>query len=441
MTNQDVVTPLRAQRPVAHDRVPHHRHTRAPGTTEADSPGGAPDVVLVHDYLTQRGGAERVVLEMTRQFPAAPLLTAFYEPSTTYAEFTGANVRAGALSRVKLFRKDPRLAFPLLAWMYSTRRMPDGVILVSSSGWAHGVRTKGPKVVYCHNPARWLYQPDDYFARFPRVARRGIARLLAPLRAWDKRAARTATSYLANSTIVAERIEAAYGISATVVHPPSSLRADGAQQPIEGLEPGFMLTIGRRRGYKNTELVCEAAALAGRRLVVVGGLPHRTGGWPLHINGLTDISDAQLRWLYAHCDAVVAMSREDFGLTPIEGFSFGKPCIALRAGGYLDSCVEGVTGTFVDVPDPRVLAATLRSFDSGRFAASTIRTHAGRFAPSAFGERLRAAVSVAVHQHGDSRPIGSADAPVPLPLDLSRHGRRGMGCPPPTEVRSASHIA
>jgi glycosyltransferase involved in cell wall biosynthesis len=355
---------------------------------------GPPTVILVHDYLTQRGGAERVALEMARQFPGAPLLTTFYEPSTTFAGFQDVDVRPCLLSRLSPLRRDPRRAFPLLAGMITVRRAPAGIVLASSSGWAHGLRTRGPKIVYCHNPARWLYQPDDYFAALPRAARRAIARLLAPLRTWDRRAARSATRYLANSTVVAARIEKSYGITATVVHPPAGLLPDGPREPIPGIEPGYFLTIGRRRGYKNNELVCAAATAAGRRLVIVGGAS--ADGGP-GIVGVSDISDAQLRWLYANCAAVVAMSKEDFGLTPVEGFGFGKPCIALRAGGYLDSCVEGLTGTFVDEPDLHQLTRALRRFDPRRYSSSAITRHAQRFSPAEFGRLLRDEVARAAH--------------------------------------------
>lgn len=398
--------------PVLGDLVPLPRASWVPVVDEQCVADLDFNVVLVHDYLTQRGGAERVALEMTRQFPGAPLLTTFYEPSATYAEFEDVDVRPAALSRVKPFRRDPRLAFLLLAGMFSARRTPAGVVLVSSSGWAHGIRTANPKVVYCHNPARWLYQPDDYFAELPRVARQALSLLLSPLRAWDRRAARTVTTYLANSTAVAHRIKQAYGIEATVVHPPSCLRPDGTRQPIEGIEPGYLLTVGRRRAYKNTELICDAAARSGRRLVVVGALPDRPEGWPPHITGVTNISDAELRWLYANCEAVVAMSREDFGLTPIEGFSFGKPCIALRAGGFLDSCIDGVTSVFVDEADCRQLAAAMRDFTAQDFTSAVIISHAAKFTPAAFGHQLRVALAAAIAREG-AIPVDAAG-----PVDL-----------------------
>jgi len=353
-------------------------------------------VVLAHDYLTQRGGGERVALELARHFPDAPLVTSVYDRDATFPEFADRDVRASVLNRVAPFRRDPRRAFGILALVMARTPVPAGVLLASSSGWAHGLRSHGPKIVYCHNPARWLYQPDDYFAALPPLARRALGHALAPLRAWDRRAARTAHTYVANSTSVARRIESAYGVQARVIHPPAGLDPHGPVQPVPGLEPGFFLTVGRRRGYKNTQLVCEAVQRTpGARLVAVGGLPgHRT--WSDRLTGVSGVSDAQLRWLYAHCSAVVAMSHEDFGLSPVEGFAFGKPSVVLRAGGYLDSGLEGVATVYVDTEDADALARALAAFDPADFDADAVRAHGELFSSAQFGRRLHELVAEVV---------------------------------------------
>ena len=126
---------------------------------------GHEPVALVHDYLTQRGGAERVVLAMRRAFPSAPLYTSLYDPQGTFPEFQDAEVRTSSLNRIPGLRQHHRAALPLLAPTFSRFRIDAGVALCSSSGWAHGARVTGRKVVYCHTPARWLYQSDRYLGR------------------------------------------------------------------------------------------------------------------------------------------------------------------------------------------------------------------------------------------------------------------------------------
>ena len=130
------------------------------------------------------------------------------------------------------------------------------------------------------------------------------------------------------------------------------------------------------------------------RRVGVGGLPPRGKPGPDRIRGLPDIPDATVRWLYANCSAGVAMSREDFGLTPVEGFAHGKPAIALRAGGFLDTVQEGITGTLVAEESAQSLCSVLKTFEATDFYAQEIRSFAGRFSRKRFGEEMRAAVNM-----------------------------------------------
>src|ERR671923_1711210 len=115
-------------------------------------------VAIVHDYLTQRGGAERVVLSMLKAFPGAPVYTSLYYPEGTFEEFREIEIRRSFLDRAVPLRRRHRLALPLLASAFSRMRVDAEVAVCSSSGWAHGARVRGRKVVYCHTPARWLYQ-------------------------------------------------------------------------------------------------------------------------------------------------------------------------------------------------------------------------------------------------------------------------------------------
>ncbi len=344
--------------------------------------------MIAHDYLTQRGGAERVVLAMTKAFPDAPIVTSVYDPESTYQEFRHREVRTSWLSRVPAFRRDPRHALPLLASVWSNTWIRDAdVVLCSSTGWAHGVQTDAPKVVYCHNPARWLYQRDEYMAGAGTVARGGMSVLGRALHKWDQTAARSAQTYLANSSVVAQRIASTYGIDATILHPPATI-ASGPVEPVAGLEPGFLLTVGRSRGYKNTQAVAEAVtALPNERLVAVGGLP--AGNWAPNIIGLTDVPDAQLRWLYRNAAALVACAYEDFGLTPIEAYSAGTPAVVLRAGGYLDTTIPGVTGEFVSSPHPADIVSGIRRFRQKSYSSHAIESHANAFSVDQFAGRLR----------------------------------------------------
>ena len=339
--------------------------------------------VVVHDYLTQRGGAERVVLAMLRALPGARLVTSVYDPDGTYPEFREHEVETLWPDRVGLFRDDPRRALPVLAHAFSRHRIDDAdVVLCSSSGWAHGVTTSARKVVYCYTPARWLWRPGDYLRDAGAVPRAAV-RILGPsLRRWDVRAARTAARYLTLSTVVRDRIRDAYGIEAAVVPPPVTLDPAGPREPVPGVEPGYFLAVGRRRGYKNIDLLYDAfAGLPGHRLVAAGDTP---------------LTDAQMRWLYANAVATVAVAFEDFGLTPLEGNAFGRPALALRAGGFLDTVSPGVNGDFVAAPSVDAIRAAVTRFDPAAYDPAVIDRHLARYSYERFATDLRQVLGIAV---------------------------------------------
>jgi glycosyltransferase involved in cell wall biosynthesis len=354
-------------------------------------------LAIAHDYLTQRGGAERVVLAMSRAFPEAPIYTLLYDPDGTFPEFRDRRIVTSPLNRVGPLRRHHRAALPLLPLAASRLRVPADVVLASSSGWAHAFRTDGRLIVYCHNPARWLYQTNEYLGSGWRAALKRAA--FAPMRAglvrWDRRAAARADHYLANSSVVRERIFRAYGIEAQVLFPPAGVNAQGSQVPVPELldwsGDGYYLVVSRLLPYKNVDVVIEAFTGLDERLVVVGSGPEaerlRAMAGP-NIRMLSGLTDEQLRWAYAHAAALVAPSHEDFGLTPLEANAFGKPVVALRAGGYLDTVVENVSGVFFGTPDAAALRTALLAAKDWEWDVAEVVRNAQRFSPETFSDRL-----------------------------------------------------
>ncbi len=355
-------------------------------------------VAISHDYLTQRGGAERVVLSMLRAFPRAPLYTSLYDAEGTFPEFRGADVRVTGLDRITPLRQHHRLALPLLPATFSRLQVSADVVLCSSSGWAHATRVDGKKVVYCHTPARWLYHGAHYLAERQLAAKAGLAVLRPYLLRWDRRAAATSDRYLANSTVVRERIRNAYGIDAEILPPPPALGPGGPRQPIDGLEPDFFLCVSRLLPYKNVDAVVGAFSSnnAEDRLVIVGGGPEddrlRAGAGP-RVRLLGSVTDDQLRWLYGTCAGVVAASYEDYGLTPLEGAAFGKPAAVLRWGGFEDTVVQDKTGVFFERPEANAILEAVRDLRARNWDSDEISAHAERFSQRAFEERLREIVA------------------------------------------------
>lgn len=355
--------------------------------------GSGPRVAVVHDYLTQRGGAERVVMAILDAFPGAPLFTSLYDPESTYPELGTADVRVGPLGRFGVLRRRHRLALPLLAPAFAATRVSADVVVCSSSGWAHGVRVDGHKLVYCHAVARWLYHTERYTSGGPSgvVQRAALRALGPPLRAWDRRAALSAARYVVNSTATRTDVAHVYGIDAEVLAPPVSAFTV-EPSPVLGLDAGFFLCVSRLLPYKHVDAVATAfSQLPEHRLVVVGEGPERRrvrAAAGANVTMLDAVDDAQLRWLYESCRGLVAASYEDFGLTPVEAATHGRPTAALRAGGFVDTLVEDLTGCFFDEPTPGAVAAAVRTLAGREWDAEAIRTHAAGYAPERFAGRL-----------------------------------------------------
>jgi glycosyltransferase involved in cell wall biosynthesis len=357
-------------------------------------------VAIAHDYLTQRGGAERVVLTLMKAFPGAAVHTTLYDPESTYPEFADADVRVSPLNRVGALRRDHRLALPLLAPAASRMRIDADVVVASSSGWAHGFDTSGRTVVYCHNPARWLYQTDEYLGGAawrspigpPLLAMRPL------LKRWDRRQAGQVDVYLANSRVVQQRIARTYGREAELLPPPHGMDASAPRESVPELDswaPGYALVVSRLLPYKNVDAVIEAVRGTDRRLVVVGRGPEEArlrATLPDNVLLLGGLSDAQMRTVYARAGVLVAASHEDFGLAPLEAAAFGVPAVALRGGGFLETVVEGGTGLFFDRPTADDIAAALLSSDRHPWDGDTLRARAEEFGESRFIERIRSVV-------------------------------------------------
>jgi glycosyltransferase involved in cell wall biosynthesis len=367
-------------------------------------------VAIAHDYLTQRGGAERVVLAMSRAFPDAPIYTTLYDPRETFPEYAHLDVRPSWLNRVRYLRRHHRAALPLLPWVVSRTTIDADIVLASSSGWAHGVRSTGDKVVYCYSPARWLHQQRRYLGDHPTLGAALVLKVLGPwLRRWDLRAAQTASAYVTISSVVQDRVHAGYGLTSTVLPAPRPSTDAVESEPMPGVEnwlggADFELCVSRLLPYKNVDQIVEAyTEEPGRRLIVVGRGPQKkdlveaAGSNTLF---LENISDGELAWLYRRARALIAISYEDFGLTPLEAASFGKPCIVLRWGGYVETMVENLTAVFIEMPEAEHVRRGLEQLDAREWDADRIVEHAARYHEDVFVENLRELVKSQLDEPG-----------------------------------------
>lgn len=370
-----------------------------------------PRVAIAHDYITQRGGAERLLLSMHHAFPDARIYTTLYEPDATYPEFKDLDIVVSPINRFSAFRRDHRKALPFLAPASSGIHIDADVVLASTTGWAHGFKTNGQMIAYCNTPARFLYLPEQYLGDAGPLSLRALGlRFLSPfLRAWDQRAAKRVETYVSNSSAIRERVRTVYGRESEVVYPAQSVNINGPRVPAVGLEDfvgdgGHLLLVSRLMPYKNVDkAIAAVASLPNERLVIVGDGPQRAdlvASLPDNVRLVSGISDEELRWLYARSRALVAPSFEDFGLTVVEAAAWGKPSIALRAGGYLDTVAEGVTGRFFDAADAKSIAAAIAASRFDVWDVTRIKEHAREFSEEAFARKLQKLVDETLARAG-----------------------------------------
>ena len=347
-------------------------------------------VVILHDYLTQPGGAERVVATMLDRWPDAELRTLVYDEQGTFPEFAGHEPVTSPLQPLAE-RTSHRALLPALP--LATRSLavePDeaDVVISSSSGWAHGVPVAAgiPHVCYCHNPARWLYDADRYIGS--RFVRGALRPLFAALRRWDQAAARRPTRYVANSENVRRRIDRVYGRRADVIPPPVDTER---MSPTPLPHDGYLLVLSRLLPYKRVDLALEAARRLGIRAVVAGDGPDRRRLEALagpETEFLGRVSDEQVPDLYAGAAAFFLGGEEDFGITPLEANAAGRPVVAYGSGGALETVRDGETGVLFSDQTPEDATRDLERALRIPWSPERLAAHAERFNATTFLDRF-----------------------------------------------------
>ncbi len=346
-------------------------------------------VALIHDYLNQRGGAERVFAHIARAYPDAPVFTALYDERQTGDLVAPERVHTSYLAKIPLANRYFRYLAPFYPRAFESFDLSAYDTIVSSTtAWAKGVRTApgAVHVCYINTVSRFAFAYGKYVGT--PLARPLVSRLVE----WDARAAQRPTLFVANSRNVAARIERYYGRDAAVLHCP----VDVDRFTVGRGGADYFLIASRLLHYKNIDLAIRAADAARVPLLVAGTGPAEKALRELASGTTTTmlgyVSDREVNELLGAARAAILPGEEDFGLVPLEAAACGRPTIAWRGGGALETIVEGQTGEFFDEPDCESLAAVLRSFDERRYDPMRLREHAQGFAPSLFIERLRAIV-------------------------------------------------
>ena len=351
-------------------------------------------IAVVHDYFTQLGGAEKVAQELYCAMPSnASLFATVAFPDCLPAGLKHVNVRTSWMQNLPCIDKYYRSYFLLYPFGVSSLDLTDyDLVLSSSSSYAKGVKTSRDAlhVCYCHTPMRWVWNYDDYSRRdsFGWPQRAVLKALVRGLRYWDEVASRQPDHFVANSKLVAERIKRTYGRCSEVIHPP----IDTARfVPVNSCED-YYIVLSRLVSYKQIDLAVQACTMLGRRLLVIGTGPDRErlqalAGPTIVFTGR--LSDREVEYLVPRCRALIFPGEEDFGMAPLEVAAAGRPTIAYRAGGALETIVENVTGCFFDQQTPAHLAEAIERFEQQEWSPEVTRCHSENFSVTVFQQRLR----------------------------------------------------
>jgi glycosyltransferase involved in cell wall biosynthesis len=359
-------------------------------------------LVLAHDYLGQFGGAEKVVLELCRTFPDAPLYASYYAPDRTFAEFQEQDVRTTFLNAAPGIEKWYRAYLAAYPLAFRMANLPDcDVVLSSSSAFAKGVKipSSAVHICYCHSPMRFAWGLDAYLnndCRRNALISTGLRPMMRALCEWDLRTNTNVDLFIANSQNVAGRIERLYGRHADVIYPPVEL---GRFAPNGRGPEDFYLVVSRLAGYKRVDLAVEACTKLRRRLIVAGDGPQRA--YLESIAGPTVEFLGTVGWaavpdLMSRCRALLFCGDEDFGMVPVEAMASGRPVIAYGRGGALETVVDGETGLFFDMPFSESLMAAIVRFEAlDDFPSDACAKRAATFSDDRFRRQITEVVQQA----------------------------------------------
>lgn len=352
-------------------------------------------VALVHDWLNQYGGAERVLEVLHDLFPEAPIYTAFYDPSALPEHYRRWDIRTTGLQRVPFATRYHQLLLPLYPLAFESLDLSAyDVVLSNSSGFCHGVITPPGTVHinYCLTPPRYLWSPEQYLRRerVPAILRSLLLPVLSSLRTWDATAALRVDHFIGISRVVVERIRKFYRREAALIYPPVETQRF---QPAPPEEVGdYYLVLGRLVPYKRVDLAVAACTRLGLPLVVAGEGRDRRALEAMAgptVRFLGHVPQQEADRLLARCRALIFPGEEDFGIVPIEAQASGRPVIAYAGGGALDTVQDEVTGVLFAEQSVESLIDALQRFQRLSFDPSVLRENALRFDVSIFREKLR----------------------------------------------------
>lgn len=342
-------------------------------------------IEIYHDALLQKGGAEQVAVQWAVAFNADLNVLAKSKTDSSDSDFP-----TNVIFRWIRTQRTLELIYPFLPLMHVfIKRKSSQIRLVSTTGVAHQIPGRwGKRVLYIHSPARWIWDKESFD-----INRRKLEILLANVlrpffRFYDRKSVRCKDVLLVNSNNTRRKVAEAYNRDSNVLFPPVISKSPTAREvALPSNFSKFYLHVGRVRGYKGLDFLIEAFNSDKHKLVMVGESTEKFN--TESILGLGFVHPSELRWLYENAEALVAVSREDFGLTPVEASLYGCPTLAFRHLGYLDSVREGISGKYVTPNDMEEFQIALSLHQKKNYSENAMQEFAKEFSLESHIEVLR----------------------------------------------------
>lgn len=369
-------------------------------------------LALVHDWLNQIGGAEDVLATLVDLFPQRPIYTSLYAPDLMPDFYREWDIRTLWTDRLPGIRHhhQPYLPTYPLAWGGLDLSEYD-VVLSNKSGFCHGLQFDAANTVhvcYCLAPTRYVWQLEHY------VAREGLSKpialalrpLVERLKRWDYAAAQRVTHFIAISSDIQQRIQRYYQRDSVIIYPPVETERF---QPVPAAQvEDYYLIVSRLIPYKRIDLAVQAATRLNLPLKIGGkgrDLERLQAMAGPTVEFLGFVPDDALPDLMARCKAFIFPGLEDFGITPVQAQAAGRPVIAYKGGGALDTVIPGVSGVHFDELTVESLMTALQAFDATHYNPATIRANAERFDRRIFEQQISAFVAQAWDAHQQQQPF------------------------------------
>lgn len=369
-------------------------------------------IALVHDYLVQYGGAERVLECLSEVFPYAPIYTIVYNESAMHGVFKDKKIYTSYLQKIPFAKRWHRI-FPFLMPLAIEQFdfSAYDIVISDSSSYAKGIITNPNTlhICYMHTPMRYAWDDCQKYTKdfyFPKIIKKIVPIAMNYIRLWDKISADRVDIFIANSNFVSKRIKKYYRKDSIVINPPVDVEKFYLESNIKKDNEKYYLMVGRLIAYKRHDIAIKAFNKLNLPLKIIGRGPELKRLQKIansNIEFLGRVEDDGLKKYYNLCEAVIFPQEEDFGIVAIEALSFGKPLIAYRGGDIPEHMEEDKMGIFFDNQDEDDIVKAVEKFKKISFDAEYIRSKVLKFDRKIFKKKIKDFVDDAFNKHIENR--------------------------------------